>query len=465
MKRIYVAICLLLFTAPINYAQVKPGFTIEGYIKGLKTGSKLCMVIKRSDKIDTIAKAMTTNGMFRFKNVKLPVYPEFYLVCIQTEFLENLQLFLDQAGDVNINGDLKKWPNVKVTGSKTHTDHLTYRKLVNKFNIRFDSLMNENASAQQMKENSMLPRLWFIKENPDSFYIPYMLLTSKDEVGAVVNPEVKKPYFDRLPAAVKNSHYGKLLSKQMTDYAESKGWMIELEKSIVDLNGISRTDVSTQLIETANKQVSVSVLPTFTKQLSNAELEAKSKAATLILNMGFRNAGDNVTRSNPTTAYVIDGSGICVTNYHVGVEYSSKEPYQSLSVMTADGKAYPVTKILSCSESDDLMVFQVDTKEDKLNALPLGNSAANGANIYVMAHPLGKFYQLTSGVISGYSTSALAGKSCNIMSITADFNVGSSGGPVVDDYGNVVGTVSRISGGMKVGVPVSELKKLIEFKK
>ncbi|MNL40058.1 hypothetical protein D3C87_1623790 [compost metagenome] len=154
-----------------------------------------------------------------------------------------------------------------------------------------------------------------------------------------------------------------------------------------------------------------------------------------------------------------------MTNYHVGKEYSSKAPYQSLSVMTVDGKSYPVTKILSCSESDDLMVFQVDTKGEKLSALPLGSTAANGADIHVMAHPLGNFYRFTSGKVSGYSTSTLAVKSCNIMSITADFNVGSSGGPIVDGCGNVVGTVSRIDGGMKIGVPVSELKKLIEFKK
>lgn len=449
----------------LSQAQVKIGFNIVGNVKGLKSGSKLFLLIKKGDKIDTLSRSVAKPESFQFKNVKLPYNPDFYLISIQTEFVENLKLFLDQGADVKINGDLKKWPNVSVTGSKAHRDYLVYRKLVDVSNTRFDSLKNKSASAEQMKENSMWTRLTFIKENPDSFYIPYVLLTWKNEMGGDVGVEVKKPYFDQLSSRVKNSYYGKQLSKQMVDYAERKRWMDKLEKSIANLKSISREEVSAQLTDTANKQIVIAPLLVSGKPLSTAEIEAKSKSSTVIVNMGYRNAGNSVMRPNPTSAYVIDESGICVTNYHVGKEYSSKEPYKSLSIMTADGKVYPIIKILSCSESDDLMVFQVDTKGDKLSALPLGNKAAEGVKIHVMGHPRGKFYQFTSGVVSGYSTATLAGKPCNIMSITADFNVGSSGGPIVDDCGNVVGTVSRIDGGMKIGVPVSELRKLIEFKK
>jgi len=447
-----------------SYSQVNTEFNIDGNIESLKTGSKLCMVIKRFDKIDTVAKTIATNGVFKFKNVKLPVYPDFYLICIQTEFVENLNLFLDQAGYVKIKGKLKEWPNVSVIGSKTHDDYLAYIKLRDVAWKEYDSLITRGASKDKMKENNSRARLTFINERPDSFFIPYALITWKDEFGQVVIPEIKKPYFDRLPIEVKNSYYGKQLAKQMTDYAENKRWTEQLEKGIVALTSISRDETVKQLTETANQQVKIRFLPPFIKPLDNIALEAKCKAATLILNMAYRNAGDSITRVNPTSVYVIDDSGICVTNYHVGNEYSSKALYQSLSVMTATGKVYPVSKILSCSESDDLMVFKIDTKGDQLSALPLGNTLAEGKPIHVMGHPLGNFYRFTSGTISDYSTSTLADQPCNVMSITAEFNVGSSGGPIVDDNGNVVGTVSRLSGGMKVGVPVSELKKLLILK-
>jgi len=469
MKHLYLRILIISLFCSLGYAQVKQGFTIDGNIKGLRNGSKLCIIIKRAGKLDTVGRAVAQNGSFKFKNVKLPVHPDFYLICIQTEFVENLQLFLDQGRDIKIVGDLALWPMVAITGSKTHHDFIKGKQIQKKvwdedFAIKYPDRMGTPDTLIAYSKKSMLA---VMDQMPNSSYLPVMIVTWKHpaEGYGIVTTEMKEPFYDRLSEAQKDSHYGKILAQQIVDYRRSRSWIVHLEKSVVNLNSISGSEVLKQLLETANKSIAVTISPVSVKQLTTSELEAKSKAATVILNMGFRSAGDSLTRTNPTTAYVIDESGICVTNYHVGKEYSSKAPYQSLSVMTADGKSYPVTKILSCSESDDLLVFKVETKGDKLVALPLGNKLPEEQSVHVMGHPLGKFYQFTSGIVSGYSTSTLAGKPCNIMNITADFNVGSSGGPIVDGYGNVVGTVSRIDGGMKVGIPVSELKKLIEFKK
>jgi serine protease Do len=466
MKEKIVLLCLIIALCANGYSQVKPGFAIEGNVKGLKTGSKLCMVVKRNDKIDTVAKAVSTNGAFRFKNVKLPVYPEFYLVCLQTEFVENLQLFLDQAGDMKITGDLSKWQNVIVTGSKTYDDFITAKKIIQAvwdqdFAVKYPERM---ASADTILRYSKKGITEVVNQMPQSDYIPAMLATWTYTSYKMIAPgDLKIPFYNGLSEGQKNSYYGKILSKQINDYIENKRLKEAFQKSSEGLASISKENAARELLENIGKKVVIASLSAGTS-LSRAELMVKSKAATLIVNMAFQTQGIEGMQSNPTTAYVIDESGICVTNYHVLKEYSGKKMYQSLSVMTAKGDVYPVTSILSSSESDDLVVFQVDTKGDKLKALPLGNIAVEKVAVHVMSHPSGSFYRFSSGVVSENTTSTLAGKPVNIMGITADFNVGSSGGPIIDDYGNVVGTVSRISGGMKVGVPVSELRKLLEFK-
>jgi serine protease Do len=459
--------CLIAFSFS-GYSQIKNGFTIDGNVKGLKTGSKLCMVIKRNDIIDTVAKAVAINGIFRFRNVKLPVYPEFYLICVQTEFVENLQLFLDQAGDVKITGALEKWPDVTVTGSKMHCDYLTAKKIIQNVWDKDFAVKHPGRSAppDTILLYSKKGIEAVVNRIPESDYIPPMLAnwtyTSKKWK---VDGDLKRPFYERLSTAQKNSYQGRILSKQIADDMENKRLMDALKKSSDGMVSFSREVAAKELLENAGNKVSISSLPSGVSALTKDELIKKTKATTLIVNMAYKAMDTGEMTSNPTTAYMIDESGICVTNYHVLKEYSGKQMYQSLSVMTTEGKVYPVTAVLSSSESDDLVIFKVGAKGDKLKALPLGNAAAEKTAIHVMAHPYGSFYQFTSGIVSENTASTLAGKPVNIMGITADFGIGSSGGPIVDNYGNVVGTVSRISGGMKVGIPVSELNKLIEFKK
>jgi hypothetical protein len=58
----------------------------------------------------------------------------------------------------------------------------------------------------------------------------------------------------------------------------------------------------------------------------------------------------------------------------------------------------------------------------------------------VIGHPGDSFYFLSSGLAANYEKDH---DGLVWLNITADFGQGASGGPVLDDYGNVVGQVSR----------------------
>jgi serine protease Do len=463
---IIIQLFIILNVKAIYHAS---GFNITGNVKGLKNGSKLLILIKRGDTVDTVSRAVAKNEHFVFQNVKLPVAPDFYLICIQTEFVENLSLFLGRDGDVNIIGNLKSWPNVTVTGSKIPQDFLQAEGIRKEewdgiFAVKYPT---KTAPMEDILMYSEKGIAFVVKQMPNSLYLPAMLVTWTYTSGKFAVPiEMKKPYYDKLSDAQKNSHYGKILGKQIEALEQSVKWMGKLKDSAERLSSVSREGMVKQLSSAVLPvRLASPLVPSKMIKLDEKEIVNKTKAATLIVNMAYVQIGVEGMQTNPTTAYVINEAGVCVTNYHVFKEYARNDQYKSISVMTAEGKSYPVTKVLSCSESDDLVVFQVDTKGEKLSALPLGNTAANGTAIYVMSHPMQNFYRFTSGIIAGNTTAMLAGQPCDIMKITADFNVGSSGGPIVDGFGNVVGTVSRIDGnGAKVGIPVSALRKLIELK-
>lgn len=327
-----------------------------------------------------------------------------------------------------------------------------------------------NQDRKETVQNCFQVPLDFIKKYPSSI----LCIDALNMLSGKNGPGVKSPVqladlerlFHSLTLEVKSSNEGLKYAKQLASWQ----WMLPLRKAVDDQKTISSKDVALTLSEATGKKVTIRKKEPIENTLSEGELSAKVKSATLIVGMAYskNEEGKGNIQVNPTTAYVIDESGICVTNYHVLKEYSSKSVYVALFVMSSNGKCYPVTKVLAASEADDIAIFQLDLKGDKLPALPIGETAKEGSPVYVMSHPEKNFYEFTSGVLAGYKTETFLNQFCEIISITAEFNIGSSGGPIVDAKGNVVGTVSRIQkmtdgSIVKKGIPVSALKKVISI--
>lgn len=148
-------------------------------------------------------------------------------------------------------------------------------------------------------------------------------------------------------------------------------------------------------------------------------------------------------------AVVLTPDGVCVSNYHVFLEMlepsARLNPADSVMfVATEEGKVYPITEILSFSKSGDMAIFKIDTRGDILTPMPLGDDLPAGCNVHVLSHPEGYPYAYTNGVV--FRTVTLNPKDifARRMEITADYAKGASGGPIMDDCGNMVAMVSSI---------------------
>ena len=93
------------------------------------------------------------------------------------------------------------------------------------------------------------------------------------------------------------------------------------------------------------------------------------------------------------------------------------------------------------SPAADIAICRIEGAAD-LPALPLVADARPGQRLHALSHPDGAFWSLTEGILSRYSSYREDGRTTRMFTTTADFAVGSSGGPLVDDCGNVVGMVS-----------------------
>jgi serine protease Do len=135
------------------------------------------------------------------------------------------------------------------------------------------------------------------------------------------------------------------------------------------------------------------------------------------------------------SGFIIDPSGIAVTNNHVVTGAALLRVY-------VDGETRPRNaRVLGVSECSDLAVIQIEG--DDFPFLEWYDGAINvGLDIYAAGFPLGDpEYTLTRGVISKAQASGITNWAALdwVLEHDATINPGSSGGPLVTPQGKLVG--------------------------
>lgn len=128
--------------------------------------------------------------------------------------------------------------------------------------------------------------------------------------------------------------------------------------------------------------------------------------------------------------------GIVVTNHHV-VE-SGEDGV--LAVADHEGTVHPVVEVLAADAGADLAIVRLGGEGPFPEPLPIAPSIPVGGDVFVLGHPDEHFFFLSKGIVARrVQVGRLRGG--ERLEITADFARGSSGAPIVDRWGRVVGVV------------------------
>ena len=168
---------------------------------------------------------------------------------------------------------------------------------------------------------------------------------------------------------------------------------------------------------------------------------ARCKAGVLVVAGLYKCTKCTRWHTSAASGILVHPSGVFLTSYHV----MTNTKYKAMVAMTDDGKIYPVTEVLAGSASEDVAVARLDAGGRRLAALPIAVGSPVGTPVTVISHPASRFYLLTAGIVSRYQKTKRVGKTVSMMTITADFARGSSGAPVLNDRGAVVGMVASTS--------------------
>ncbi|NIX76461.1 DegQ family serine endoprotease [Microvirga sp. c23x22] len=176
--------------------------------------------------------------------------------------------------------------------------------------------------------------------------------------------------------------------------------------------------------------------------------------------------GDNVPRPRRSNSlgsgFVIDPSGIVVTNNHVIGDAND------ISVIFSDGTRLKA-EIIGKDTKVDLAVLKV--KSDKpLKAVKFGDSDALRPGDWVLAigNPFGLGGSVTAGIISARGRNIDSGPYDNYIQTDAAINKGNSGGPLFNMNGEVIGINTAIlsptggSVGIGFAVPASSAVPVID---
>lgn len=165
------------------------------------------------------------------------------------------------------------------------------------------------------------------------------------------------------------------------------------------------------------------------------------------------------------TGFVWSEAGYIVTNYHV------VEGAQRLSITLPDQSRWPAT-VAGLAPDKDLALLKVEAPQEKLHALPLGDSASLsvGRKVLAIGNPFGLDATLTTGVISALGREIKAPnqrKIHNVIQTDAAINPGNSGGPLLNSAGKLIGVNTMIyspsgaSAGIGFAIPVNIVKQIV----
>ncbi|MFI4859410.1 MAG: serine protease [Phycisphaerales bacterium JB063] len=143
--------------------------------------------------------------------------------------------------------------------------------------------------------------------------------------------------------------------------------------------------------------------------------------------------------ANCASGFIISEDGLAVTNHHV-VDNADN---LTLVARTHDGRVVPIVEVLACDARDDVALVRLSPDHGPYTALPIARDAEVGERVHAITHPDGRFYCYTSGEVSRFFLEPRRrGTGARRMQITADYAKGSSGGPILNDRGEVVGLVT-----------------------
>ncbi len=159
------------------------------------------------------------------------------------------------------------------------------------------------------------------------------------------------------------------------------------------------------------------------------------------------------------TGFLVSADGVIVTNYHV------IETGNVAIVKFPDDTAFPVDGVLAADKVRDLAIIKIHGQAFRTLALGDSDDIQVGEEVVAIGNPLLLESTVSNGIISGVRTSKEQG--VKFLQTTAPISPGSSGGPLFNMRGEVVGVNTlylKVGENLNFAIPVNDAKLLLSHR-
>lgn len=170
-----------------------------------------------------------------------------------------------------------------------------------------------------------------------------------------------------------------------------------------------------------------------------SSLYEQHKAAVFMI---YTSDGESVKQGS---GFFISSAGVAVSNYHV---FSGT--YQGLETIKTINGEYKVESVLAKDEAADYIVFRVKGNGVSFPALRIASALPKvGEDVFAIGNPEGLEHTLSKGIVSSYRDNR------RIIQTTTEITHGSSGGPLFNMRGEVIGITTAGLGDANLNFAVS----------
>jgi len=190
------------------------------------------------------------------------------------------------------------------------------------------------------------------------------------------------------------------------------------------------------------------------------EIVLNQKKAVVTIYVNDKDGKQIVTGSG----FIVDPDGIIATNYHIAKRWIDNAgaviffKMENEAFLFLDPEAV-LDNVVSHDKDNDIAILRVAGKGFPAVKLATDYKPNQGEEIFVIGSPMGLETTVSNGIISSLREKA------ELIQITAPVSPGSSGSPVFDSKGEVIGVATfLIEGGQNLNfaIPIKHVKNLIE---
>jgi tetratricopeptide (TPR) repeat protein len=212
-------------------------------------------------------------------------------------------------------------------------------------------------------------------------------------------------------------------------------------KSVRNYNGLALILLTALFLNSPSVAHGQDILPELVRRIKPSAVAIET----------YDGRGEKLSRGS---GFFIDSDRV-VTNRHV-IEGAIRA-----EVHSSTGSVYSVKGVLAVDAEGDLALLKVDPPALQISPLPLDRtSPQEGESVVVIGNPLGLEGSVANGIVSAVRDIPTFGR---IIQITAPISPGSSGSPVVNMQGQVIGVATlQITSGQSVNfaIPSERISQL-----